>query len=749
MAQQYAAMDIIDDKHLGNELLDAALEYAARGWAVFPCHSIRDGKCTCDKGEACESPGKHPEYDGKDLKHGCHSATNDRAQIIEWWRRYPDANVGIATGEMSGFFVLDIDLKNDGPDNLFEIERECGKLPETVESQTGSGGRHILFIHPGFRIGNKIGFKPGLDIRGDGGYIVAPPSIHESGRRYEWEMSSLPDDVPLAEAPQWLIDLITKPDHKQSIQVAGDPPAKIPEGKRNSTLTSLAGSLRQRGCGQETILAALLAENKARCQPPLSEDEVQKIAGSISRYEPATNVVQFKASASLSKCPAGLGMTDLGTAERLITTHGKHIRYCNEKAEWLVYDGKRWLSDKTRYLETLAKDVVTGMFDEASAISDDDKRKKVMDVVKRFASHNKLQAMINVARSDRRVSIMEEQLDQNPWLLNCQNGTLDLRTGTLAPHRIDDLITRISPSVFDPDAKCPLWDRFLDRIMAGNTQLISFLQRVVGYALTDDTREQVIFFLYGRGANGKTTFIEVIRTLLGDYAQQADFTTFLKKKNDAARNDIARLKGARFVSAAEVGAGRQLDEVLIKHLAGGDRVAARFLFKEFMEFASSFKIFLAGNHKPVVKGTDDGIWRRIRLIPFSVRIPDDEMDRNLLQKLKTELPGILAWAVRGCIEWQLNGLGFPAEVKSATAEYRQEMDIFGRFFEEFLETGPKFRQSVKDLYEKYRKWYESNGEKPMSNGDFSRQLKDRGYSNSRSGQNGSYEWHGFRLREDL
>jgi putative DNA primase/helicase len=280
--------------------------------------------------------------------------------------------------------------------------------------------------------------------------------------------------------------------------------------------------------------------------------------------------------------------------------------------------------------------------------------------------------------------------------------------------------------------------------MAEKPELIKFLQRSIGYALTGSTREQVLFFLYGTGANGKSTFIETCRNLLGDYAQQSEFDTFVTKKNDGPRNDIARLKGARLVAAVEAAQGRQLDENVIKQVTGGDTVTARFLYHEHFEFVPQFKLFLVANHKPVIVGTDEAIWRRIRLIPFTVTIPKEERDKHLLEKLQRELPGILAWAVRGCLKWQEDGLGEPEAVSIATADYRREMDVMADFIEEQCVLGERETADAGMLYGKFHDWAKNNGEEELTQKKFGTQLRERGFEAAK--KRGHRCWVGLRLR---
>jgi len=317
-------------------------------------------------------------------------------------------------------------------------------------------------------------------------------------------------------------------------------------------------------------------------------------------------------------------------------------------------------------------------------------------------------------------------------ILNVLNGTLDLRAGHLRPHQREDLITKLVQAGYDPAATCSRWEAFLDRIMAGNQNLIDFLRRAVGYSLTGSIREQVLFMMYGTGANGKSTFLELIRALLGDYAQQADFNTFLLRHYEGPRNDLARLMSARFVAATEAESGRPLAEVVVKQLTGGDTIAARFLRQEFFEYKPQFKLWLAANHKPVVRGTDNAIWRRIKLIPFTVTIPEPEQDRSLSSKLKEELSGILAWAVGGCLEWQEHGLGEPEEVRAATAAYRDDMDILAEFLSECCIVHPGAKVKASALYKAYTQWCQKCGEKEVKQRTFGMRLSERGVERQRT-----------------
>lgn len=429
--------------------------------------------------------------------------------------------------------------------------------------------------------------------------------------------------------------------------------------------------------------------------------------------------------------------TDAGNAERFARTHGRSCRY-SEATEWLVYDGKRWARDQRRRVMRLAKETAVAMLNDAAGIPDSKERDAAIDWARRCLSEPKLRAMVSLSRSEPGVSILPAELDADPWVLNCSNGTLDLRSMELRPHRREDLVSKLAPVAFDPGATCSTWEHFLHVVMGGNETLIAFLQRAVGYALTGDTREHALFLLYGTGRNGKSTFLGALADVLGDYARKAEAETFLASDRGAngPREDLARLAGARLVTAIEVDQGRRLAEAMVKEATGGDRVTARFLFRDSFEFLPQFKLFLAANHKPVIRGTDDGIWRRIRLIPFEVQIPEDQIDRVLPEKLRAEAAGILAWAVRGCAAWQESGLGCPSEVLDATATYRNEQDPLADFLATRCMIGPGYEIEAGRLFAAYEAWCSAEGEKPLPRRTFGTRLTERGVNPGRkpSGQ---------------
>jgi putative DNA primase/helicase len=430
---------------------------------------------------------------------------------------------------------------------------------------------------------------------------------------------------------------------------------------------------------------------------------------------------------------ASIQLTDTGNAKIFAKLHGQDVRFCWTSKEWLIWDGTRWVKDKTGEIQQRAKDAAIHLWQSAIKVQDMHRRNALCKHALKSQYEGRIRAMITLAQSEPGVPVTEADLDCNAWLLNVQNGTLDLKTGTLRPHQRQDLLTRIIPVSYDPNAVCPTWDKFLADIAAGDHDLIHFLQKSVGYSLTGSVSEQVFFILYGAGANGKSTFINTILHLLESYAQQTPTETLLVKKHtNAIPNDVARLSGARFVAAVEAEHGRHLAEALVKQLTGGDTITARYLHKEFFQFNPTFKIFLSVNHIPVIKGSDHGIWRRIRLIPFNVTIPEDKRDPDLITKLEAEFAGILRWAVEGCRLWQNEGLKPPHSVNTAVEEYRLEMDTIGEFIEECCVVDPTAKTPFGALFTEYGDWLARNGVNFANKKEFADALTEHNFPSSRS-----------------
>lgn len=434
--------------------------------------------------------------------------------------------------------------------------------------------------------------------------------------------------------------------------------------------------------------------------------------------------------------------TDQGNAERLVALHGQDFHYIYPWGTFAVWSGERWNLDNTGAIVRLAKNTARAMFHEADC-GDGHIDKDLAKHALNSQSRSRIEAMIALAQSEPGVPLLPDQFDNDPWLLNCANGTVDLRTGELRKHRREDLLTKIAPVEYDPDAEAPVWESFLHRILPSEA-LRRFVQRVLGYAAAAVVSEEILVILYGYGANGKSTLVNAVMEALGDYAMQAAPDLLLAKRGSHP-TELADLFGARFVASVEVDEGRRLAESLVKQLTGRDRIRARRMREDFWEFDPTHTVFLATNHRPEVRGTDLAIWRRIKLVPFEVTIPDDEQDKKLPQKLRAELPGILAWIVRGCVEWQREGLGAPEEVTAATEGYRAEMDVLAAFIEDRCVVGPKYKANATDLYHAYQEWCDENGEKWEKQTKFGLRLGERGFRREKAQR---VTWYGIGLRDD-
>jgi putative DNA primase/helicase len=438
--------------------------------------------------------------------------------------------------------------------------------------------------------------------------------------------------------------------------------------------------------------------------------------------------------------------TDLGNARRFVARYRGAALYCETWGRWFHWDAMRWAEDERLEVIARAGDLIRSLYAVAKKIKDEDERKAFLSHLIKSESHRSIHAMVTLAKSDPAVARHPDDFDNDQWLCAIKNGTLDLRTGKLRPHDPKDMITKLAPVDYDPSARCPNWLAFLDMIMLGRKSLVDFLKRALGSSLTGITSDKAMFILYGPGGdNGKSTMVEVMETLLGNYARRTPVETFIKKREGSIPNDIARLRGARFVWAAENDRGVRLAESLIKEMTGGDRMAARFLHGEFFEFMPTFKIWFATNHKPTIRG-DAAIWRRLKLVPFDYTIPKDRQKKRheVMAMFQSELPGILNWAIEGCLEWQRDGLGVPDEVINATREYESEQDTFSMFLEEKCVRVTNARVLSLALYREYKTWAEEHGETPASHKTFASLMSERGFAKSKTKVGALYSGVGLR-----
>lgn len=420
-------------------------------------------------------------------------------------------------------------------------------------------------------------------------------------------------------------------------------------------------------------------------------------------------------------------MTDTGNAHRLVDKFGKIIRYSYNRKKWYVWsDNKVWRVDESGEVKKLADIICDDIKKEAFLEQDEDAQLSLLKWANKTASSKGKEAMIKEAQHIYGIPASPDDFDAYMDYLNCQNGIVNLRNGELIPHEGQFMMSKICMSDYDTKGAPPkLWLKFLDDVTNGNKELQDYIQKCIGYSLSGSTQEQCAYFLYGMGNNGKSTFLDTISDLLGGYAANTQPETIMMQKyNNNASSDIARLKSARFVTCEEPTEGVRLNEGLLKQLTGGSKITCRFLYGDEFEYTPEFKIWVATNHKPVIRGTDVGIWRRIKLIPFEVNIPKDKVDKNMKYKLREEFPQILRWAVEGYIKWQKEGMTEPQCVLDATKEYKQEMDLLATFIEQCLEIDydTKNRIMANELFAMYSHWAKSNNEYEMSSKKFFREI---------------------------
>ena len=421
--------------------------------------------------------------------------------------------------------------------------------------------------------------------------------------------------------------------------------------------------------------------------------------------------------------PVQYDMTDTGNAHRLQDKFGNIIRYSYNRKRWYYWTGKVWRIDDSGEIKKLADIICDDIKREAFQEQDEKTQADLLKWAIKTSSSRGKEAMIKECQHLPGIPVGQDDLDAYPDYINCRNGIINLRNGELIPHDSSFMMSRMCETDYDQTGKEPeLWLKFLNDVTDGDKELQEYIQRSVGYSLSGSTAEQCAYFLYGIGNNGKSTFLDVIANLLGGYSSNVQPETIMMKKwgADSANSDIARLKGARFVTSEEPTEGVRLNEGLLKQLTGGSRVTCRFLYGDEFEYTPEFKIWVATNHKPVIRGTDIGIWRRIKLIPFEVTIPKDKVDKDLPKKLRAEYPQILKWAVDGCVKWRKSGIVEPERVKDAVREYKQEMDLLAGFMEQCIEIDYDSKEKVpaRDLFRAYSKWAKENNEYEMSSKKF-------------------------------
>ncbi len=641
-------------------------------------------------------------------------------------------NVGLRLGSPSGGLV-DIDIDDEV---ALRIASYFLPVSSFIFGRVSKPNSHWMYIVDPVPKTSRFQCPDGrvlIEVRSTGAQTMAPPSKHPEGELVSFAHSNgaLPGPPSIVHADTLMLAV-------GRVAAAALLAKNLSEkGSRQDATLALAGGLLRAGWGEEEVRIFIRAitdgvdDEEASLRQSVVRSTMQKIqAGSDVRGWPSLaelvgdKVVQ-KACNWLGAKTDGIKVpqrsvapdhdefhcTDSGNARRFAVRFGSELKYVTHGkrgGSWSGWDGTKWHPD-LQAAERAAKNVARELYQEASLGDSLGKRTQLAKWALCSESAERITAMLRLAQSEHEITAKPSEFDQQPWLLNVSNGVLDLRTSTLIPHNRELKLTKLAGTGYDAQAKCPRWDRFLLEIMDGKEELVTFLQRSVGYSLSGQTSEQYFFFCYGPGANGKTTFLEIIRDILGGYGQQAEFSTFLRKAHgsDGPRNDIANLQGARLVVAAELAGGRQFDESVLKQLTGGDSVRARYLYADEFEFRPEFKLWLAANQLPKLR-PDHAMMRRIALIPFDVIIPRQNQDKHLSERLREELPGILAWAVRGHVMWKLQGLNVPQAVHNAVADYRAENDPISPFVEDCCELADKAETQASGLYSAYKNWWLEN-----------------------------------------
>lgn len=755
-----------------NDLLTAALQYALNGWRVVPLHTPVNGVCSCEDPD-CDHIGKHPR-----IKSWQSRATADERIIRRWWRDWPNANVGIATGPGSGMLVVD---------------RDRGQLPGEMPAGpvvSTSKGEHYYLAHPDHQIVNAVDVEGlGFDIRTDGGLVVAPPSLHASGHKYGW---ASPPQMTLPAAPDWLLDLIVEdvpsPDGtpfqsptqggagvsayaQKAIEGELDKIARA--SRRNDQLNRSAfalGTLVGGGELDEDETAAALVEAglaagltpqetrdtvrsglRAGMQrprtiappaPPQSRALAVRQADEPQRWGPNDYINESPPWLAEKLVTSYLAEEEYGDAKMLANLYAGRLVYDHAEKVWYYWSGQNWAADRTGLLRHLIAGQVARQYLHLAAElrpraqTEERIGKLVEKLLARAGQLRRLSRCNNVKEfATNLMGITGEEWDRDPWVLGVANGVVDLRTGKLRQGRPEDYIRVASGTVWRGlDAPAPRFEQFISEIFDGDAEIAGFLQRLLGYGITGLAVEHVFPVLYGeKGRNGKDTLLETLKQVLGDLADVVSTDVLMAQTGrGSAAPHLMDLMGRRLVWASETAAGARLNEAQVKLITGGGTIKTRPLYGSMVEFAPTHLVLLITNHKPKASAEDEALWTRMVLLPFTLRFverpskaEERQRDIHLVRKLAAERSGVLAWLVRGCLEWQRQGLATPDKIKASTQAYREEEDVIGQFLDARCAADPAGRVTATDLYRAYREWAEASGMQPLNQINFSNRIKKR------------------------
>ena len=679
--------------------------------------------------------GKKPDPSALDGWHTYQLRRSTREEIDRWFGQSQNRNVGVVAGEVSGVVIVDTDTP--------EAEAwACNNLPDTPMKTRTAKGFHWYFRLPEapWRESDipailRVDEGVSIEVKRTGQYVVGPGSIHPG----DPARGIAPGHVYCAVAP-WPESLDFVPPFpmariagamREAAPIRGRQPFVLPAtialGGRNTTLFREGCRLRHLGHSEENIFEALARINSERCQPPLASSEIRSIARSCARYEHGDTV---------------FALSDTGNAKFFAAMCSETVRYDHGRQAWFTFDGQHWRRDRTGEVDRMARNAVRAR--QEAALGD----KEALRWAAGSESRRRREDLVRLARSEEHVAVTGDEWDGDPWLLGVTNGVLDLRTGLLRQGQPEDFVTKVCPVPFEPDAPCPRWTRFVEEIFGDDDEMAAYMQRVIGYSLTVITTEQVFWILCGNGSNGKSTLMETLmRSVLGDAYSwtmpfpAAGWSTAMSEYQKAC------LAGQRFVQASEVTRQGELNDELIKGLTGGDTINARHPFGRPFTYVPAAKFFLRVNDLPVISDQSHGMWRRVKLVPFTQTFG---VDTTLADQLAREAPGILSWAVRGCLNWQRTGLQHPRAVETATKEYQAESDPLVRFLDERCVVSPAAKVSAGELFGAYEAWCrqeQTSAFSTMSQTAFGLRIRKQ-FQAKETGRNKTVTYFGLGLRAD-
>jgi putative DNA primase/helicase len=634
--------------------------------------------------------------------------------------RDPGHGIGLRQGTRlpDGSYLVALDADRDDLVRLARVlvPSPCGRIGKKGIALFARTAEEV----GSFKLGPASGEKFG-EFLGSGSLVVIPPTIHPDTRRaYRWSEASLLDvnwqDLPLVDPK--LIRTVFASEHLP-VLLGG-------QATHDATLRFVGQLVNacDDGAQIESIVAACLPEN-------YTGDSLKELPGMV---RDALKKLESGRWASPQGDVCAPAFSDEHLAQTFVARHGEDFRYVAKGKGWERWDGARWQPDQKRTAFNCAR-AICREFGHAAG----------KNLQRTIASAKTRAAVVSLAQDDHIIAATADQFDADPWLLNTPDGTVELKTGQLRLHERGDYITKLTSVAPDPKCATPQWQQFLQRVTGGDQELQQYLKRCCGYLLTGNTGEHALFFLWGTGANGKSTFINVVTSIMADYGRVVPMEMLLYSRNERHPTELAGLVGARVATAIETGAGRGWDEPKIMQQTGGDKISARFMQQDFFDFTPQFKLLVAGNHKPNLRSVNEAIRRRLHLVPFNVTIPKEERDPKLGEKLKAEWPGILAWMIDGCREWQSQGLAPPAAVLDASEDYLEEQDLIGQFLNEKCIIDKKKVVASSILFEEWRKFAEVQGEKPGHQRTFNAALEAKGFKQERSKQ--SRTIRGLTLRE--